>query len=363
MACSRRGRMRRKQIVVVGCGFAGRAAAIELERLLGAEHDVTVVSKSDELISFESLVQVASGLRGKRDLGREVRSQLVQCGIRFLLDHVTRFDLDQRAITTRSGRERYDYLLIATGAKPNDAAVPGLGPRGYAQSILSPLGAERARFAFERFAAEPGPVVLGGVQGASRAAARALMVGMARQIRSRGLADRAPITYLTAEPSLAHLDPSSWRTEVGEALAAELNIRTVTGAVVRQIEPGAIQLADGRTLPFAYAALIPPVLGVDAVRLCDRVTSAAGFVRVDEFGQIPAYPEVFAAGSAAVLDLLGPPTRDAELARWPGLTGSIESTEWTAERNGRIAARNIAAQLRGGEMFRYAVHVDRTMPP
>lgn len=351
--------MRRKHIVVVGCGFAGRAAAIELERLLGVEHDVTIVSKSDELISVDALVQLASGLRGKQELGCQVRAQLEECGLRFLLDQVTRFDLDDRAIITRCGREQYDYLLIATGAQPNEAAVPGLGPRGYTQSILSPLGAERARIAFERFAAEAGPIVIGGVQGASRADARALLLGMARQIQSRGLADRAPITYLTAEPSLAHLDASGWRTEVGEALAAELNIRTVTGAVVRQVDPGAIRLADGRTLPFAYAALVPPVLGVDAVRLCHRVTSAAGFVRVDQFGQTPAYPEVFAAGSAAILEPLGPRAHDAEPARWSGLTGSIESTEWTAERNGRIAARNIAAQLRGGEMFRYTVHVER----
>jgi len=97
---------------------------------------------------------------------------------------------------------------------------------------------------------------------------------------------------------------------------------------VAEISPRQIRLADGRTLPFAYSMLLPSFLGVDVVRACEKITDAAGFVRVNAFNQTDAHPEVFAAGAAVAA---GPP----------------EKSGWLAEKMGLRVAKNIAACISG----------------
>jgi sulfide:quinone oxidoreductase len=325
--------MRRKHILVIGSNFAGFTAASELKEKLCQQHDVTVISKTDQFLFTPSLIWIPFGLRTRDDITFDVRAPLEQRGIRFRLDEVTRLDLARRSVMTRSGPEQYDYLVIATGPKPNYGAVPGLGPRGYTQSITSLAAAEMARTAYQRFLAAPGPVVVGSVQGAACViAAYEFLFSMACELRKAGLAAKVPLTYLTGEPCLAHFRAGGFdsATEVAERFLDELQIRAVTGAAVRRILPGEIHLADGQILPFAYAMLMPPFLGVDAVRACDRITTASGFVRVNPYCQSDAYPEVFAAGAAVAIEQSGPPVSPEDMAK--------------------LVAHNIAARIAGQEM-------------
>ncbi|HYU15536.1 MAG TPA: FAD-dependent oxidoreductase [Candidatus Acidoferrum sp.] len=323
--------MNSKHVVVVGSSFAGFTAAVELRRMLDERHQVTVISKSDEFLFMPSLIWVPFRLRTREDITFAVGPALARHGIRFRHDAVTRLDLDRRLIATGTGDERYDYLVLATGSKPNYGAIPGLGPRGYTESIMTLPEAERARTAFDRFVAAPGPVVVGSVQGASsHAAAYEFLFSMACELRTRRLAERAPLTYLTGEPSLAHFGRGGLGSavEITAAFLDTLAIRAITSAAVQAISPGEIRLADGQTLPFAYAMLVPPLLGVDVVRACDQITNASGFVRVNQFYQTAPYPDVFAAGVAVA-----------------------EGGSSTTEEMAKVVANNIAAEIRGGTMI------------
>lgn len=333
--------MKRKRVIVVGSSFAGFTAATELRKHLGAEHDVTVISKSDQFLFTPSLIWVALGLRSREDITFAVGPALEEHGVRFQHDEVTRLDLERRAVSTRAGHERYDHLIIATGSRPNYAAIPGLGPRGYTQSIMTLAGAERARTEFERFVAEPGPVVIGSVQGASyHIAAQEFLFSLTCQLRARGLEHRAPVTYVTAEPSIAGsgLGRGMGAAAIIDRFVDKLNIRVITSAAIQEIAPGEVVLADGQRVPFAYAMLVPPSLGAAAVRGCDRITNAFGFVRVNPFGQTDAYPEVFAAGVASA------------------------ALHTSPEEMATIVAGNVAAQIRGGAMSRLASEPRRRTP-
>jgi NADH dehydrogenase FAD-containing subunit len=333
--------MSRKRIVVVGSSFAGFTAAVELRRALGREHAITVISKSDEFVFGPSLVWVALGVRTKEDVSFAVRPRFEQHGIQFVLDEVVRLHLDNQVVAAQTGHHPYDYLVIATGPKPNYASVPGLGPRGYTHSILSLPDATRARAGFEELLARPGPVLVGGVQGASCPSTREFLFGVAGRIRAGGASERMPLTYLTAETSLTHLGSAGLgAAPMTERILGDLGIQSVTGALVRAVSPGEVHLADGRKLPFVYAVLTPPFLGADAVRACDRITNASGFVLVDPFCRTLAYPQVFAAGGAVARDHAG--WTDAA---WDG--GQAGSP---GERMGRLVASNIAACIRGGAM-------------
>lgn len=319
----------KKHVVIVGSSFAGFTVATELRERIGDRNDVTVISKSDEFLFMPSLAWVAFGLRARDHITFAVGPALAKHDVRFQHSEVRRIDLDRRLVTTRHGHVPYDYLVIATGSKPNYAAIPGLGPRGYTQSIMSLPEAERARKAFDGFLERPGPVVVGSVQGATcHVAAHEFLFAMACDLRARGLADQAPLTFLTGEPSLGHVGAGGFEAaEITEQFLTKLDIGAITGASIRAIGRDEIILADGRRLPFALAMLVPPSLGVDVVRACDRITNASGFVRVNDFCQTDAHPEVFAAGVAA-----------ASCTSFP-------------EEMARVVAHNIGAHIRNGSMI------------
>lgn len=333
--------MRNRHVLVVGSSFAGFTAALELRRRLGDRHHVTVLGKSDEFLFMPSLVWVPFGLRTKEEITFDVRVPLERHGVRFVRGEVRRFSLEHRTVSTTNGDESYDYLLIATGMKPNYQAVPGLGPRGYTRSFMTLPEADKARVAFEKLCESPGPVVVGGVQGASCiGSVYEFVFQMAHELKRRGLSDRAPLTFLTAAPRLAPFEVGGFgSTTVTEYFFEKLGIRAVTGATVQRIEPSSIVLGDGRTLPFAYAMLVPSVLGIDAVRECDDITDAAGFVRVNDYLQTLAYPEVFAAG-AAVAATSFDEKEDT----------SLVPSGCRSEAMAKVAAHNVAASIRGEAM-------------
>ncbi|NIR30144.1 MAG: sulfide:quinone reductase, partial [Gammaproteobacteria bacterium] len=62
----------------------------------------------------------------------------------------------------------YDFLVIATGHRSANEAVPGLGPfDGPGHSLMSPREAAEAGEAWARFLEAPGPMVIGCAPGAS----------------------------------------------------------------------------------------------------------------------------------------------------------------------------------------------------
>lgn len=61
---------------------------------------------------------------------------------------------DKKRVVTGKGEVLYNYRIIATGLKLNFAAVPGLGPSGYTQSVCNVDHAEQAGGAHQSFLEE-----------------------------------------------------------------------------------------------------------------------------------------------------------------------------------------------------------------
>jgi sulfide:quinone oxidoreductase len=129
-------------------------------------------------------------------------------------------------------------------------------------------------------------------------------------------------------------------------------INWVLNAVVEKIAPGEVHfrqsqlhLADdakrvddlaGKSLPFKYGMLIPPFLGVEAVR-ASGLGNERGSVVVDEYYKHAKHPNVFAAGVAVAV---APPA--------PCEAGcSVPKTGYISEVMTHTAAKNIAASILG----------------
>lgn len=330
-----------KRVVVLGSNFAGFTAAIELKKRLGDAAEILVLSRSADFVFLPSLIWLPFGLRTRADLSFPVAPIYASRGIRFQKTTVIRLDLENREVVHEHGATAYDYLVIATGPVNHWRAVPGLGPQGgYTQSIFGLDDAERAGEAFLRFLESPGPVVIGAVQGASCfGAAYEFLFNFAYQAKKRGIREKVPITFLTAEPFLAHFGIGGIGngTKLTEMFFEREGIVAITNAAVQEVRPHEIALADGRVLPFAYAMLAPPFLGVDAVRARSDIANPSGFVDVLDTYQTRRFPEVYAAGVAVAVS---PPGQTQ-------VPCGVPKTGYLSEEMAKVVVHNIVADLRG----------------
>ena len=329
------------RVLVVGGSFAGLTAAYSLKRTLGADVDVTVVARQKQFVFIPSLIWVVPGKRSASQVAFDLEPRLAAKGIHFLEARVDLIDPAAKTVTTDRGELHYDYLVLATGPKLEWDAIPGLGPKtGYTHSVCSLPDALEARDAYQEFLKSPGPVVIGAAQGASCfGAAYEVVLNLEHALRKAGVRDRAPITFVSSEPFLGHFGMGGLGD--GEAMItkffAQRGIDFVVNTAIEKVEPDEVVLADGRRLPYKYAIIIPPFLGVDAIRDSPGLCNARGFVNVNDRYQCVDHPEIYSAGVAVAV---APPSPTE-------VPTGVPKTGYMSEVMGHLAAHNIAAAITG----------------
>ena len=332
--------MQRKRVVVVGSSFAGYTGALELHRLLGDAHDITVIAKSADFVFIPSLIWYPFGLREKSDIAFDVRPVYARRGIQFLEAEATGFDIENRKVLTNAGPIEYDYLLIATGPKVDFESIPGLGPGKNSWSICNIEHADNTRRAWAKLLDDPGPIVIGASQGAACfGAAYEFMFNVRYQLKKHHLLDKAPITFVTAEPFLGHFGIGGFGNarKMAETFFNMYHIRWRTDNVIKEVQPGGVLLENGELLPSKFTMIIPRFLGVDAIRNTPGLGNANGFIEVNDGYQHVRYPEIYAAGVAVFV----PPVGGSKVAC------GVPKTGYPSEVMAKTAASNIAADIRG----------------
>ena len=136
----------------------------------------------------------------------------------------------------------YDYLVVATGPELAFDEIPGLGSaRAIRNRSATSITPSDAKEAFEKLAANPGPVVIGAVQGASCfGPAYEFLFILETELRRRKLRDRVPMTFVTSEPYIGHLGLDGVGDTKGllESEMREKHIKWITNARVKSVEQG-----------------------------------------------------------------------------------------------------------------------------
>jgi len=106
--------VQRKQVVIVGAGFGGLAAA---KALSGRNVAVTLIDRTNHHVFQPLLYQVATAALAPSDIATATRTLVAgRPNVTTLLDDVTGVDDDAREVLTDLGeRVSYDYLILATG--------------------------------------------------------------------------------------------------------------------------------------------------------------------------------------------------------------------------------------------------------
>jgi sulfide:quinone oxidoreductase len=296
-------------VVIIGAGTGGVPAAYEMRERLAREHKVTLINARNEFQFVPSNPWVAVGWRTAADITVPLHDHLAKKGIGFIGEAVKEIAANEnRLVLADGGSVDYDYLVIATGPKLAFDEVPGLGPNGYTQSVCTLDHALQAHEQYERFLENPGPIVVGAVQGASCfGPAYEFALILDADLRKRKLRNKVPMTFVTSEPYIGHMGLGGVGDSKGilESELRQRHIKWITNASIGMVQDGELHVTrhdeQGRatgeeTVPFAFSMILPAFKGVDAVAAVPELCNPRGFVIVDEYQRNPKYKNVYSAG-------------------------------------------------------------------
>ena len=338
------------EIVVLGAGLGGTLMAYELVPQLRPADRLTLIGQDPRYHFVPSNPWVAIGWRQRSEIEIDLAAIMQRKGVRYLTQGASRVDPDGRRIVLNDGSEvSYDYLVIATGPDLAFDEIEGLGPQGHTQSICHVDHAVKAHAAFEEFCKNPGPVVIGAVQGASCfGPAYEFAYILDTELRKRRIRDKVKMTFVTPEPYIGHLglDGVGDTKSMMESEFRNRHIGWITNAKVKQIAPNTMTVEEvdesgalrkTHDLAFGFSMLLPAFRGVAAVRGLDRLVNPRGFVLIDEHQRNPAYPEVFGIGVCVAI----PPVSVTPVPVGTPKTGFMIESMVTA------TAHNVGCLLRG----------------
>jgi sulfide:quinone oxidoreductase len=339
-------------IVVLGAGLGGTLMAYEMRAKLRPGDRLSVVTRDPKYHFVPSNPWVAVNWRKPADIEVDLAPVLTKKGIDFIPVPAERLDPGASRIELADGRSLdYDYLINATGPELAFDEIEGLGPDGHTQSICHVAHAEKAAAAFEEFCRNPGPIVVGAVQGASCfGPAYEFTFILETELRRRRIRDRVPMTFVTAEPYIGHLglDGVGDTKSLLESEMRDHHIKWLTNTRIKKVEAGKMAVEevgeDGtvkatRELPFGFAMMLPAFRGVAAMRGHEGLSNPRGFTLIDKHQRNPRYPNIFAIGVCVAI----PPTGPTPVPCGVPKTGFMIESMVTA------TAENIASLLRGRE--------------
>ena len=342
--------MKRAKVVIVGGGFAGLSAAMELDRTLArrADMDVTLVSRDNFILFTPMLHEVAAGELDPADIVNPIRRILRR--VRFVEANVQGIDLPAHRVHGTSGiwqrpvEFEFDHLLLAAGAETNFFELPGLAEWAVTMKTHSDavLLRNRVLALLEEASLHPDPAARGalltfvtaggGFSGVETTGAINDLVRDAVRFYPELREDE--IRMLLVHPGevlLPELGADLGRYAERKLCARKVEVRK--GVRVAAYDGAAVTLADGTVIPAAtliWTAGVKPSPAIAALPF----RKTGGRLAVNEFLAIPDCPGVWAAGDCAAVP--------------DGKTGTLHPpTAQHGLREGRIAAQNIAAAILG----------------
>lgn len=241
------------RIVILGGGFGGITAALELRKALGREHTVTLIDRRPTFVMGLRKLWVLTG-RGTLAEGTRPLSALKAKGIELRQGAVTRVDVASRSVTSDAGTVTYDYLVIALGAEPRPDLVPGFSAAVF--NLYEAADVERLAARVTAFT--NGRVVIGilGVPYKCPPAPYEAAMLLADHFETRGIRRAVQIAAFTPQPMSLPVVGAAGCAQVEGQLASR-GIAFTPGRKVARLE-GPAAISDGGRIDADLFIGVPP---------------------------------------------------------------------------------------------------------
>lgn len=339
----------RRKIVIVGGGFGGVYAALELDKWLFRfpDVDVTVVNRENFFLFTPMLHEVAASDLDITNIVSPVR-KLVS-NVEFFDGDVERVDLKARVVTVSHGDGHthdlpYDHLVLAPGSVTNFFGLPGLEARAITMKSLGDAITLRNRMIqqLEEAETECGAphmdhlmtfvVAGGGFAGVETIAGMNDFVHHALPFYPHIAREKVRMVLVhPGEVILPELSPRLGR--YAEKKLAERGVEIRSKTKVAAVTERGVRLTDGTEI---NAATLIWTAGTQPNPLVKTLPckTEKGRVCVDDAMRVAGWPGVWALG-------------DCALVPDPATGGFHPPTAQHAIRQGKVLARNILRELRG----------------
>ncbi len=347
---------RPKRILILGGGFAGLYAAMELEESLGREPDVevTLVNRENFFLFTPMLHEVAASDLDLTTIVNPVRRMLKR--VNFFAGEVEGIDLPNKRVAVSHGFDHhghsleYDFLVLGLGSITNFYKLPGLEQRALTMKSLGDAMTLRNR-----------------------------LIAHLEEADSECCKIKEPLlTFIVAGGGFAGVETIAGINDfLREALPAYPHLREQLLRVVL-VHPGPVILPELGEKLGAYAQKKLAERKVE-IRVNTKVTAVSDVgVSLSDGTMIEGKTLIWTAGTSPHPLLQALPcvkergrlsTNEClEVAGWPGVwalgdcaavpdpkTGkACPPTAQHALRQGKVVAHNVLAAVRGGDMKRFS---------
>jgi NADH dehydrogenase len=347
--------VKKQSIVVLGAGFGGLAAAVTLARALRRDaqlalaYDVVLIDRNDDHVYTPGLYEAATTLRKhaeplelKRAATVPIADVIAGLPVRFIQDEVTGIDAKALRLTLRdNGSMDAAYLLVALGSKATDFGIPGVWEyAAFLKTFEDALQLRRVLTEQLIDRRDARVLIVGG--GAAGVEVAGEIVGFAKHLCARdGRLCNPGVRVIESGSRLIGELPG-----MGEAAFERLRrfgIYVDFGTKVTKVERDAVTVQQGeKTERWPYDLLIwtAGIAPQDVCHTADVPRDDRGRWLIGEDLRVEGHDRLYAIGDIARI------TNPAKGRPAP-------ATAYVAIAQGRLAAKNILATLRGKKQGSY----------
>lgn len=291
-----------KKVLILGGGFAGVQAAIELQKK--KIFDVTLVSNRDYLYLFPVSIWIPT--HGKQF--DDVKVQLVDIQkvhkFNLIIDKVQQINSKQNEVVLENQKLSYDYLIVAIGA----SKVKHQGIENTLSICGEPESAIAIREKLDKLIAQgSGKITMGfGGNPKDKSAVRGgpafeLMFNVDTYLRRKNIRKNFELTFFAPMEKPGEKMGTS-ALKMMDKMMDKLSIHKHFGKKITQFHADAIEFEDGSKLSSDFIMFIAAGVGNSVFQNSDLPLSEAGFIKIDDNCLVHETQNVYAIGDAAALD-------------------------------------------------------------
>jgi sulfide:quinone oxidoreductase len=316
----------RKNIVVLGGGFAGVETAIELAK--ERNFNVTLISDRSYLYIYPISIWIPVNKSTFADTTISLKEIADKRGFHFIEDKVSEIFGTENYVTLESGKKLdFDYAVVALGANK-------MKPEGI-ENTLSICGKPEESLDIQKkldllIAKGSGKIAMGFSQNPKdKSAVRGgpafeLMFNVHNRLKSLGIREKFELTFFAPMP-VPGARMGDKPIETMNMMFDMMDLKKRYGKKISKFEKDKVVFEDDSELESDLIVFVPPLTGHQTLITSDLPVSESGFLEVNEFCEVKGFDNIYGVGD--VVKLEGP--------EWKAKQGHI------AEVMARNTAKNI----------------------
>jgi sulfide:quinone oxidoreductase len=314
-----------KKVLILGGGFAGIQSAIELQKKNIFE--VTLVSDRNYLYLYPISIWIPVHIRELEDVKIQLADIQKKYPFKLITDSVTEIHASENRVICRNSTLDYDYLVVAFGSDK----IQHKGMANTMSICAKPETSLEIRNRIDELVQKKGGKIAVGFGGNpnDKSAVRGgpafeMMFNIHNYLKTKKIRENFELSFF-APMEVPGARMGEGAVAMVDSMFTRYNIKKHFGLKIKEFVTDGVIFEDDSKLASDFIMFISAGTGPEILKKSDLPLSAAGFVRVEDSGQVPGFPNVYAAGDIAAI----------EGEDWIAKQGHI------AELMGRNAAHNI----------------------